>query len=709
MKHKHLVLYFLLSVLSIQNVFSQEKLFTEAISKGRAETDVYCWTEPDYKKGVNVADVVEAYAEANDICILGCNYKYEKKGKNSIKYYPKCWFIPKGEIVDYVYSNVRKASIIPNMPHFSELKRMADGWFPQWYSASYVLKRGKEDFFIFQKGLLWSGNVIDGLIDGKGVGVYMDNDKKVHILSGTFKKGFPVGEYSSCSYNLLPYGVMAGEYVFQGAKAISATLTAFKDNKAFYTDDAFTAIISPDGSGVPDPKYVAFRDSIKRAEEMALAKKAREEDPENDWGKCHTIYFTSSKKSGVQSFSFTEHHSDQDRFNMQLALHSASSWNLGIGTPYGQYYLPAGRFYAEEFDDYLTSGNNVEYWRTMVSVLELIEQFPQLKKSRILADRLSHACFKYWRLKEYFDIYGNYGTLTQTEIDQWEIDFILDRSPRDNELFYHTYFPKGKRVAYSENDFKMNYASIFIEDAKRIIKSDEIPRFGYRVGSYSDIFDADYRIDFRRKMLEQLNKENIPNSDIALACLNFMEAYHLASQPYIEKFEQYAYHGYNHNYWETLASGLDAAKSLRSSLVDIKNPCDQKSIIIQNWMSEMPDILDKIDDSIRASRIQEKARFEQYKAEMCEKCRIDGSKTTVPKGWDSGNPDLIFGRPAQSDEAGKVVLVNGEEIKWKYVKYNSGLNNSEIIIEARGDYYGDYKTVEEMMSGIIRMCNDKWR
>ena len=265
--------------------FAQEKLFTEAISKGREETEVYCWSEPEFKMGVNVADDVKAYAKANDICILNHNYQYKKKGKSSIRYYTKCWFLPNDEIDDYVYSKVKHASVIPDMPPFSKLKSMAGGWFPNWYLSHVVLKVRELNFFTFHE-MLWSGDVVDGLIDGKGVGFFMSDDKTVHILSGTFKKGFPVGQYSSCSYAFGSYGASGG------VEARSATLSEFRNGEAIYAYDGYTALISPDGSGVLDPKYIAFRDSIKRAEEMAREKKRKGIGPSIQLGKesYHLFY-----------------------------------------------------------------------------------------------------------------------------------------------------------------------------------------------------------------------------------------------------------------------------------------------------------------------------------------------------------------------------------------------------------------------------------
>lgn len=683
----------------------QDKLFNDAFKKGRQQDSFYR-LENSGGKYVEEGPLKE-YAKAHSYYIGTITTETKMRFGNPVNSVKTMEFLPENELIDYIVANLRNSSLISGIPQsFKFNGKPACGWITKEYiSRIDAYRNNVSPFFTRFDNIKWTGTIKDGVIDGDGVGV-IDGDNKLFIFTGKFQNGFPVGQFTVCQYTKTV--LTKKNYCFDRENVSDirkASLTAFTGNTATYSNSFLSAKITPDGKGTLTPEHQQMIGKQLAEQEQNRIKA----EAERDWKKRHTMYFTSSKKSGVQSFSFTEHHSDKDRFNMKLALHSANSWNLGTGMPYGDFYFPAGQFYAEEFDDYLASGNDVEYWRTMSSVLEMIKLFPRLKESQILADRLSRACLKYWWLKEFYDLYGNYGSLTEEEINKWEIEYILNNKPEDVAANYNKYFPKGKRKAYSKEDFKKNYSSIFINDAKRVIKSDELPRLSRRFKGAS-ILSGDARIDFRRTYLEQLKAENYPNADLALDCLHFMDAYYLSASADTTKYMLYqksidgAYMIDANEYVESLTLGLEAAPSIQNRLTDLKDVCQKKEGVIRHWYIATYDINKEARDYRQQLRKKENARFQQYKADMCEKCRIDGSKTTTPKGWDSGNPDLIFGRPAQSDEAGKVVLVNGEEIKWKYVKYDSG-----TIIEARGAYYGDYKTVDEMMSAIIRMCNDKWR
>ena len=704
--------------------FAQEKLFTEALNKGRQETDTYYWSVPELKKGVNLDDDVKAYAKANDICILSYNYEMKKKGKFYDSYYTECWFLPNSEIVEYVYSNVRKASIIPNMPPFSQLKRKADGWSPRWYTAKYMLKYGNAWFFVLQE-MLWSGNVVDGLIDGTGVGVYTDRDKNIHILSGTFKNGFPVGEYSSCSYAPL-HGKKVGGYTFRGTNATTATRTEFKENKALYTANEFTALISPDGSGVLDPKYIAFRDSIKRAEEMALEIKARESDPQYNWEKSHTVTYVQWKKDEYgnlkpyeKTHSFSEKHYPEEYKTMDFILGDRNS----KCKPKGEYYAAVGQFYAEDLYEFLEGGNMIGYYHIMNKILDWVKQYPDLKKSVILADRLSHACQRCGTLEDFYKLYRNYGSLTQKELEEWETTWVLSHSPRDNAAMYSFYFPNGRRAGMSETDFNKEYARTVIWDSKRIIKTGEIPKLSlnqkYNL-AVSGIKCNKYAANIRN-VTEELVKKNIPEAKEAIMFLDFLDAYHLSASADTTTVLKmlYTYPDFNGNYLRNtynddngykavLTKGMDCGKSIAARYPELALPINGMVPIIRKWSARSAVM---VKESIPYIKQEARQFYEDLQAwsarrskEMCAKCKIDASKTVIPKGWDDEIPGLFLGRPAQSSEAGKVVLMNGEQIEWKYVNHEY----DGVLIEVRGDYFGDYKSVKDMMSSLVKLCHNRW-
>lgn len=99
----------------------------------------------------------------------------------------------------------------------------------------------------------------------------------------------------------------------------------------------------------------------------------------------------------------------------------------------------------------------------------------------------------------------------------------------------------------------------------------------------------------------------------------------------------------------------------------------------------------------------------QYEAEMCEKCKIVGSKTIMPSGYVEENTSWFFGHPAQSENDGKIVLANGEEIKWKYLY--PGSDRTKTTIEASWSYWffdKEFESEKELMDAIIKECKSTW-
>lgn len=99
-------------------------------------------------------------------------------------------------------------------------------------------------------------------------------------------------------------------------------------------------------------------------------------------------------------------------------------------------------------------------------------------------------------------------------------------------------------------------------------------------------------------------------------------------------------------------------------------------------------------DDIRREQRQE------YMSEMCDKCKIDASKSTVPEGYIEKS--WFLGTPARSKTKGEIVLQNGRIIKWWYL-YDDYYGNK---IEVSGNISSIYKFKNEkdMWEEIIRSC-----
>lgn len=101
-----------------------------------------------------------------------------------------------------------------------------------------------------------------------------------------------------------------------------------------------------------------------------------------------------------------------------------------------------------------------------------------------------------------------------------------------------------------------------------------------------------------------------------------------------------------------------------------------------------------------------KRREEERRQELCNSCKVDGEKSTVPTGFQEKWEFLIiFGEPAQSKESGTIVLENGKETKWKYI-----FKDDETYILAWGDFFGEksFDSYDEMIEKILSECRKEF-
>lgn len=102
---------------------------------------------------------------------------------------------------------------------------------------------------------------------------------------------------------------------------------------------------------------------------------------------------------------------------------------------------------------------------------------------------------------------------------------------------------------------------------------------------------------------------------------------------------------------------------------------------------------------------EQRIKKERYEEWLCDGCKIDGEKTSFPKGYVEGFRSLFLTYPAESKEKGKIVLKNGCSIEWKWVY------DTHPYIKAKGSlWYGsrEFDSVEIMIDTIIQNCKEKY-
>ena len=96
-------------------------------------------------------------------------------------------------------------------------------------------------------------------------------------------------------------------------------------------------------------------------------------------------------------------------------------------------------------------------------------------------------------------------------------------------------------------------------------------------------------------------------------------------------------------------------------------------------------------------------RHKDWKQEMCDNCKIDGSKTTFPSGYVEGYRGIIIHTPAESKESGRIVLKNGSWMEWKYI-----YDDYKTYIKTDGFLSKEFDSVAEMMDVFIKKCKERF-
>ena len=125
----------------------------------------------------------------------------------------------------------------------------------------------------------------------------------------------------------------------------------------------------------------------------------------------------------------------------------------------------------------------------------------------------------------------------------------------------------------------------------------------------------------------------------------------------------------------------------------------QRERALEDWIRSQ-------ERELEYSQARYDGKKKQYYDEMCENCKIDGEKTTFPKGFVEAYTGLFWRKvPAQSEESGRLVLKNGLSTKWKYI-----YENSKTYIEAEGGVilFERYDNVDEMVKDIIDKCRSQY-
>jgi len=167
-------LVFILSLLCLLG-HAQDKLFNEAIKRGPNDEGIYR-IENTQKKDVDLWQM-QNFIQKKGYFPLGGDLQTVSRFGSAYKVMRYYYFTDKEHYVGYVYMTL--SSHKPN-----NLKSRGLLFLTQLEGEKGLRK---------WRNALWSGNVVDGYIDGVGEGIYTDN-KTYYWFTGSFECGLPVSK-----------------------------------------------------------------------------------------------------------------------------------------------------------------------------------------------------------------------------------------------------------------------------------------------------------------------------------------------------------------------------------------------------------------------------------------------------------------------------------------------------------------------------------
>ena len=244
---KKYLLFVLLSMLCIvamtQGVVSSSrhssnKLINEAFQRGRSRGDFYEIRNTKEK----AIDVDKMRAEIiKEGCIVG---KYTTKTISRFgdvaTTLSTMQFLPKDEYLSYLYYHLR----YNDMASFEQLINKG--------IAYCYVNNISYTYFVKNDGISWSGEIINGLLDGNGVGYGKISNDRVVYFSGSFDKGIPIGKTKFQYYKL---GNELSEYSSSNAYSMTSSIGRFGDDLASIMINDKYGFITREGKTAIDVKF----------------------------------------------------------------------------------------------------------------------------------------------------------------------------------------------------------------------------------------------------------------------------------------------------------------------------------------------------------------------------------------------------------------------------------------------------------------------
>jgi len=344
--------------------------------------------------------------------------------------------------------------------------------------------------------------------------------------------------------------------------------------------------------------------------------------------------------------------------------------------------------------------NNIKYLECNVYGNSVVKDFENGLLT--LSSALSNETFEKNRIEFYVNKKGEFVSLTKN--GEALVDSIIDETVKQyNNYISKVFNPTDivKPTGTLKNRFNYDLSSFPAKVYKNILTE-----------SICEQAVANYK---------KSNAKNFVKSDLAVKVVHLIN--HLAylenldkdkhKNEFIKELEHYGYdpEGYIGNWFN------HRKKEITDDLKEIGNNKQKPGNFQQvekainkycdEFISWWAPIYSQAVQMVNERRAEREREHKQYRQEMCSKCKIDGSQTKFPQGYYEGYETWFSGKPAESKKNGEIVFANGYECTWKFV-YKGAKSTELDYIEVDGFIWGKYKSVYEMMTGLVTKCKERF-
>lgn len=634
---------------------AQKKLFNQALEAGRPKAGLYLMKNTKHKF-LSIKSVRE-YAESNNLYLGAMHHVPVPRFGKAEHNVEEVYFLPESELPQYMFENVYPSG------NFANMKEKGKAFISYTHPYSLTLTND----------VMWSGEVdADGFITGSGYGFDYKYGRKCQSFTGRFNHGYPEG-------NVVFTKNEGAEFPFRADKCtkeyfafgpVSNGAQWFKKGNGLY------GFIDERGENIIKPRF----DKVKSFDENGLA-----------WVLKSPISFEIDK-----SGSLVKVVSDvNNRFGWKDAYEF-----------YKDHKKNKDEYFSHVLEDYF-----IEYAKDADESVffQIIDKLPHLipRMSDLREEVSSHQLLIVNTLNGY-----KKWSSDKERCEDWLKTYVVyarDILKRNDEYLCK---PKDKDI----NDLYSAMANL-----RRVpVLSERVSRYetesflaGLLTGNTVQVgyVFKPYYGGIDESIIEYCKNNNIEGFSNVKKYLDLIQGLALVSRisgihlEVLSASEKEFMHFDNNEISERINDAIAAAKEFAVKDSEIAPAC----IRAEKYLTERKNEIDKKCE-IAAAKWGgvRKSRAEAYKKQRaidCENCKINGSLTTLPKGWNEGYSSWFFGnKPAQSEKAGKIVLKNNSYVSWKYIE-----DDGEIIIKTGGDFgQHKYKTFDEMIIDTIEKCKERY-